>query len=259
MQETNELGQPVGMTVEDWTGATAPDREPMVGLRCRLEPLDADRDAAALHAAYSEDRDGANWTYLPYGPFANEMAYGEFVNGIQQDGETLFFAIVDLASASAVGVASYLRAAPAMGSIEVGHLSYSPALQRTPISTEAMYLMMRRVFDDWGYRRYEWKCHSLNGPSIAAAKRLGFRYEGKFRNHVIFKGRNRDTAWLSVIVEEWPAIRTAMESWLDPDNFEGDGRQRKRLADLMPDSAGQGIVVDVVAETDLDASPRSRQ
>ena len=243
MQTKNGLGQPVGLPTEDWKGASEPDREPMVGSRCRLEPLDADRHAAVLHAAYSENRDGGNWTYLPYGPFENAAAYGEFVDGLQRIDDTLFFAIVDRASQSAVGVASYLRAAPAMGSIEVGHLSYSPALQRTAISTEAMYLMMRRVFDDWGYRRYEWKCDSLNGPSVAAAQRLGFRYEGLFRNHVVMKSRNRDTSWLSVTVEEWPGIRTAMESWLDPSNFNADGGQRKRLGDLMPASSGRAIVV----------------
>jgi RimJ/RimL family protein N-acetyltransferase len=244
MQNLNDLGQPIGFPLDDWTGASAPDRAPMVGLRCRLEPLEADRHAAALYAAYSADRDGGNWTYLPYGPFENAAAYGEFVNGIQLTGDTLFFAIVDRALETPVGVASYLRAAPAMGSIEVGHLSYSPALQRTPVSTEAMYLMMRRVFDDWGYRRYEWKCDSLNAPSVAAAKRLGFRYEGKFRYHVVFNRRNRDTAWLSVTVEEWPGIRAAMESWLDPDNFDDAGVQRKRLGELMPPSAGKPIVVD---------------
>jgi hypothetical protein len=131
-----------------------------------------------------------------------------------------------------------------MGSIEVGHLSYSPALQRTPISTEAMFLMMKRVFVDWGYRRYEWKCDSLNAPSVAAAQRLGFRFEGLFRNHVTMKGRNRDTAWFSITEEEWPAIRVAMESWLDPRNFDVHGIQRRRLGDLMPSTAGQAIVLN---------------
>ena len=244
MQDKNELGQPVGAPLPDWSGASEPDRTSLLGSRCRLDALDVERHAEALHAAYGEDRDGGNWTYLPYGPFANAVEYGDLMAGIQRVTDAHFFAIVNLSSEMPVGVASFLRAAPAMGAIEVGHLSYSPALQRTPTSTEAMFLMMKRVFDDWGYRRYEWKCDSLNGPSIAAAQRLGFRYEGLFRNHVTMKGRNRDTAWFSITREEWPAIRVAMESWLDPGNFDGEGSQRKRLGDLMPETAGRPIVVN---------------
>ncbi|MGD8870595.1 MAG: GNAT family protein, partial [Gemmatimonadota bacterium] len=129
-----------------------------------------------------------------------------------------------------VGVASYLRIDPAVGSIEVGHIHYSPLLQRTRAATEAMYLMARRVFDELGYRRYEWKCDDLNAPSRAAAERLGFTYEGTFRKHRIYKGRNRDTAWYSITDSEWPAIRQAMEAWLDPSNFDESAKQRTRLA-----------------------------
>jgi RimJ/RimL family protein N-acetyltransferase len=248
MQIKNELGQPVGASLPDWSGASEPDRATLLGLRCRLEALDAERHAEALHIAYGEDRDGGNWTYLPYGPFTTSADYRDLIKGLQGLGDTHFFAIIDLGSETPIGVSSYLRAAPEMGSIEVGHLNYSPALQRTPVSTEAMFLMMRRVFDDWGYRRYEWKCDSLNGPSIAAAKRLGFRFEGLFRNHYIMKGRNRDTAWLSVTDEEWPAIRVAMESWLDPANFDEAGRQRKRLGELMPETAGRPVAVSAIDE-----------
>ena len=244
MQNRNPLGQPIGAPLPDWSGASEPDRTTLLGARCRLEALDAEQHAEALHAAYRLDRDGGNWTYLPYGPFAGAKEYADFVDGIQRVGDALFFAIVDLRSETPAGVASYLRVAAAMGSIEVGHLSYSPALQRTPISTEAMYLMMRRVFEDWGYRRYEWKCDSLNAPSIAAARRLGFRYEGLFRKQVVMKGRNRDTAWLSITDDEWPAIRAALESWLAPENFDEAGGQRKRLGDFMPETAGCGIVVN---------------
>jgi RimJ/RimL family protein N-acetyltransferase len=242
MSTTNPLGQPIGDPLPDWKGAHPPVREPIEGTRCRLEPLDADRHAAALHAAYVEDADGRNWTYLPYGPFETAEDYHGFVAYMTTLDHTHFFAIVDRSREAPVGVASYLRAEPPMGAIEVGHLSYAPALQRTPISTEAMYLMMRRVFDDWGYRRYEWKCDSLNGPSVAAAQRLGFRYEGLFRQHVVVKGRNRDTSWLAITDAEWPAIRDALEAWLDPGNFDGDGRQRRRLSDWMPPSAGVPVV-----------------
>ena len=220
----------------------------MQGVRCRLEALDADRHAAGLHAAYAADRDGGNWTYLPYGPFASAAAYARWVSSMQGGDDPIFFAILELPSERPVGVASYLRIEPAMGVIEVGHLSYSPALQRTPASTEAMYLMMKRVFDDWGYRRYEWKCDSLNAPSRAAARRLGFRYEGVFRNQVVMKGRNRDTAWFSITDAEWPGIRDALDVWLAPDNFAAGGSQRRRLSELMPASAGKAIVVDVSPE-----------
>ncbi len=239
---TNQFGQPIGRPLPEWPGAKEPNHESMVGRACRLEALDANRHAEALHRAYELDPEGRNWTYLPYGPFATAAEYREMVAGFQDSPDTLFFAIVDLASTAPVGVASYLRAVPAMGSIEVGHLCYSPLLQRTPVSTEAMYLMMKRAFDDWGYRRYEWKCNSLNAPSVAAARRLGFRFEGLFRNHAVYKRQNRDTTWLSIIDEEWPAIRAALEAWLEPANFDEAGGQRKRLAELMPSSAGKDVV-----------------
>ena len=145
--------------------------------------------------------------------------------------DPLFYAIVDLAKGEAVGVASYLRISPSSGSIEVGHINYSPLLQRTPAATEAMYLMMAQAFD-LGYRRYEWKCHALNAPSRSAAQRLGFSFEGIFRQAAVVKGRNRDTAWYAAIDEEWPALREAFERWLDPTNFDEKGNQRVRLSDL---------------------------
>lgn len=246
MQRSNELGQAIGFALEDWNGAEEPNRDTILGRRCRLEALDADRHAEALHEAYVADRDGANWTYLPYGPFANASDYQGFLRVMLGLDDTLFFAVIDSVKETPIGVASYLRAAPAMGAIEVGHLSHAPALQKTPTSTEAMFLMMKRVFEDWGYRRYEWKCDSLNGPSRAAAQRLGFRFEGLFRQHVVFKGRNRDTAWFSMTDGEWPAIRDALASWLEPSNFDAKDAQKARLGDWMPQSAGQGIV----SETD---------
>jgi RimJ/RimL family protein N-acetyltransferase len=240
----NEHGQPVGLPVTHWKGAAPPLREVVQGRTCRLEPLDAERHGPALFRAYAADPKGVNWTYLPYGPFATEAAYLDWLRGKQRASDECFFAIVDPTTALPVGVASYLRIAPEVGSIEVGHLSYAPALQRTVASTEAMYLMMKRVFDDWGYRRYEWKCDGLNAPSRAAATRLGFRYEGLFRQLMVLKGRNRDTAWFSILDAEWPAIRAAFEAWLDPANFDAAGRQRRRLESFMPPTAGKPIVVD---------------
>jgi RimJ/RimL family protein N-acetyltransferase len=235
---TNSLGQPIGVAVPSWKGALAPTRETLSGRTCRLEALRVAHHADALHAAYVEDREGGNWTYLPYGPFEDLDAYRLWVGSMENREDVIAYAIVDEGSAQPKGVATYLRVDAPNGSIEVGHLSYAPALQRTILSTEAMYLMMRRVFDDLGYRRYEWKCDSLNAPSIAAARRLGFRFEGTFFNQVVVKGRNRDTSWFSILDSEWPALRDAFEAWLDASNFESDGHQRRRLDDLMPEAAG---------------------
>jgi RimJ/RimL family protein N-acetyltransferase len=185
-----------------------------------------------LHGAWAEDADGRNWTYLPYGPFASADDWAAAIQGVQRLSDAMFFAIVLAGSERPVGVASYLRIEPRMGAIEVGHLAYAPALQRSPAATEAMYLMMRRVFDELGYRRYEWKCDSLNAPSRRAALRLGFRFEGIFRQMMIIKGRSRDTAWFSILDAEWPALRAAFERWLDPSNFDAQGRQRARLEEL---------------------------
>lgn len=236
---SNSLGQPIGFAVENWKGASPPSRDSMEGRLCRLDALRADVHALPLHQAYSLDRDGGNWTYLPYGPFARAGDYHAWAVEMQDREDTIAFAIVDRATERPLGVATYLRIDPPNGSIEVGHLSYAPALQRTVQSTEAMYLMMRRVFEDWGYRRYEWKCDSLNAPSVAAARRLGFRYEGTFLNQVVMKNRNRDTSWFSITDREWPEIRNGLEAWLDPSNFDGEGRQAKRLQDLIPVAAGQ--------------------
>lgn len=240
---TNEHGQPIGLPVADWRGALPPRREPIAGEHCRLDPLDAERHAKALFDAHAADAKGANWTYLPYGPFATVDDYRAWLSAKQASSDEVFYAIVDPKTDRPLGVAAYLRIAPETGSIEVGHLSYSPALQRTVASTEAMYRMMKRVFEDWGYRRYEWKCDALNAPSRAAATRLGFRFEGVFRQLMVLKGRNRDTAWFSIIDEEWPALRAGFEAWLAPSNFDGDGRQRRRLEEFMPPTAGRPLVV----------------
>jgi RimJ/RimL family protein N-acetyltransferase len=201
----------------------------MEGRLCRVEPLSPARHAAELHSAYALDAEGRNWTYLPYGPFATLAEFRSALDAASAGSDPLFHAIVERASEKAVGVASYLRIAPADGTIEVGHLNFSPLLQRTPAASEAMYLMMKRAFD-LGYRRYEWKCDALNAPSRAAAERLGFCFEGVFRQAMIYKQRSRDTAWYSIIDSEWPALRMAFERWLDAVNFDARGRQRRRLA-----------------------------
>lgn len=209
----------------------------MQGRWCRLEPLTVDH-AAELYAATSRDTTAHSWTYLPYGPFHSQAEYTAWIAERADSSDPLFFAIVDASTGRAVGVASYLRIDPANGVIEVGHLYFSPALQGTTAATEAMYLMMRYAFA-LGYRRYEWKCDALNAPSRHAASRLGFQFEGIFRQAVVVKGRNRDTAWFSVIDGEWPHLRARFEKWLAPGNFDAGGRQLCPLSEIVPDSATQ--------------------
>jgi RimJ/RimL family protein N-acetyltransferase len=220
----NALGQPIGESVGDWKTPPLPPREPMQGRYCRLEPLES-HHARDLWNAYAHDREHGNWTYLPFGPFATVEEYGAWVERMRMSTDPLFFSVMTNA---AVGVASYLRIAPEAGSIEVGHINFSPLVQRTPAATEAMYLMMKRAFE-LGYRRYEWKCDALNAPSRRAAERLGLSYEGIFRQATVYKGRNRDSAWYAAIDKEWPDLRSRFERWLDPENFDADGTQRSRL------------------------------
>lgn len=171
------------------------------------------------------------WTYLARGPFATRESYRAWMSDVCPCNDPLYYAIVDLATGKASGVASYMRIDPANGCIEVGNLAFSPLLQRKPAATEAMYLMMRHAFE-LGYRRYEWKCDTLNAPSRAAAQRLGFTFEGIFRQAVVYKGRSRDTAWFSIIDKEWPALKVGFERWLLPENFDANGKQILRLSGL---------------------------
>ena len=236
---SNNLGQPIGFPVPGWQARPQPPRTPMTGRTCDVLPLDPDRHARELHEANLENKDGGNFTYLGAGPFASLAEYRQWIDATCLGSDPLFHAIIDKSSGKAVGIASYLRIDPANGVIEVGHINYSPRLQHKIASTEAMYLMMRRVFDELGYRRYEWKCNVLNQPSYQAAGRFGFAYEGLFRQHMIVKGRNRDTAWFSITDKEWPALKRAYEAWLSPGNFDGAGKQKKRLADLIAAERGR--------------------
>ena len=229
----NALGQPIGFPVEGWTARPRPPRTAIEGRYCRVEPIDPDRHAADLHAANREDAEDRIWTYLGYGPFETLDDYRAWMAAMCLCDDPLFHAIVEQASGKAVGIASYLCIEPAVGVIETGHINYAPRLQKTAAATEAMFLMMRRVFDELGYRRYEWKCDALNAGSRAAAERLGFTYEGIFRQATLYKGRNRDTAWYAITDADWPAIKTAFERWLDDANFDADGRQRESLSALM--------------------------
>lgn len=228
----NDLGQPIGFPLPDWTPCDRPPETPMLGQYCRLERLDLAAHGQDLFDANITDTEGRIWTYMGYGPFDQIEGYTQWIKDQALGDDPLFHAIIDLKTDKAVGVASYLRIEPPIGSIEVGHINYSPLLQKTAAATEAMYLMMARVFDELGYRRYEWKCDNANAKSRAAAARLGFTFEGVFRQCTMYKGRNRDTAWFSILDTEWPALKTAYQEWLDPSNFNDDGSQKQALSDL---------------------------
>jgi RimJ/RimL family protein N-acetyltransferase len=203
-----------------------------------LEPLQAERHAAALwQAVRGQDE---LWTWLADGPFSTESELREALAQKQAATAAAFLALIPAATGKAAGYASYMRIEPAHGVLEVGNILLSPSLQRTTAATEAMYLMARHVFEDLGYRRYEWKCNALNEPSRRAALRYGFTFEGIFRQHMVIKDRNRDTAWFSMLDHEWPARKRAFESWLDPANFDEGGDQRRHLADFMPSSRTVG-------------------
>ena len=213
-----------------WKPARPLSRAALEGELVRLEPVDVSRHAGQLFAAQSSAPE--LWEYLPYGPFESETAFGMWLTERAATSDPLFYAIVERRSGRALGMASFLRVEQGHGVIEVGHIWYSPALQRTRLATESMYVMARHVFDDLGYRRYEWKCNALNEPSRRAAVRLGFTFEGVFRQHMVIKGENRDTAWYSMLDGEWPAAKAAFEAWLRPENFNGEGRQLRSLAEL---------------------------
>lgn len=216
-----------------WTPAPVPARAPIAGATVRLEPLDPIRHGAALWtASHGPGHDTALWDYLGYGPFATETEFTAWLTARAASADPLFFAIVDGATGRAEGMAAYMRIAAADGVIEIGNIWFGTALRQTRQATEAIFLLGKHAFDDLGYRRLEWKCNDRNARSRAAAARFGFTYEGAFRQHMISKGRNRDTAWFSIIDGEWPAIRRGFERWLAAENFDADGRQRASLADL---------------------------
>ncbi len=222
----------IGFSVRDWQPCEPPAQSPMQGRFCTLELLDPVRDSADLWEAFSADTVAANWTYLPYGPFDDKANFQAWVRQVAAGEDPLFFSIFDNDSGAAVGIASFLRIEAQVGVIEVGHIYFADCLQRTPLATEAMFLMMERVFDEGGYRRYEWKCDALNARSRRAAERLGFEFEGVFRQASLYKNRNRDTAWFAVIDSDWPPLKAAFTQWLAPENFDEAGQQRQRLQDF---------------------------
>jgi RimJ/RimL family protein N-acetyltransferase len=220
--------KPVGPPVEGGA-AQRPAPAELSGRFCRIEKLDATKHGAALWEDFRGHDD--LWTYSTNGPFADEAAFRTWLEQRAKLADPFYHMVLDK-DGKALGVATYMEIRPAMRVIEMGHIVYSPALQRTPIATEAQYLLARHAIETLGYRRYEWKCDSLNAASKRAALRLGFTFEGTFRQHMIVKGRSRNTAWFSIIDREWPRVRTAFEQWLAPENFDGAGKQKRKLEDI---------------------------
>jgi RimJ/RimL family protein N-acetyltransferase len=220
------LGEPTA-----FTAAARPERRELVGAYVTLSPVVPERDADGLFTiSHAPDGDPEIWTYLPDGPFSDVGAYRSWLETAAQSKDPQFFtALVDGRPA---GVLSLLAIVPEHGTIEIGHVWFGPQLQRTPAATEAIFLLARYAFDELGYRRLEWKCNALNAASRRAAERFGFRYEGTFAQHRVFKGRNRDTAWFAITDARWPTLRAGFSAWLAPANFDADGRQRQSLAAL---------------------------
>ena len=228
MNTINAFGQPMGDALEDWQPRPHPERVVLTGRYCRLEPLCVGH-AQALFSAYQLAEDTRSWTWLLREPDATADAFAGWVESVCELSDPMHFTVVDNQTQSPVGTLALMRIDPVNGVVEVGHVHFSPLLSRTVMSTEAHALLMRYVFDTLGYRRYEWKCNSLNEPSRKAALRLGFQYEGRFRQALVTKGHNRDTDWFSIIDKEWPGLAVAFEKWLATDNFSADGKQIRSL------------------------------
>lgn len=232
MPRTNEYGQPIGEALPDWTGRPRPGDVTLTGRTCRLEPLDQIKHTNDLYEAYLSAPDGRDWTYLDEDRFTEFQPFRRYIDRIEKGVDPKFYAVIDLKTNKAVGMLSYLRIDPPNGSIEVGWITFSPLLKQTIQSTETQYLLMAHAFDTLGYRRYEWKCDSLNAPSRKAALRLGFRFEGIFRNAQVYKGRNKELAWFSITDCEWPTIKATLQAWLKASNFDSHGKQIKTLAEI---------------------------
>lgn len=229
----NEFQQPIGSALTGWTPVKHPELTVLNGQFCRLERLDAKQHVEELYEAFQDCPDARNWTYLPYGPFSSCDEYHDFLMSMEGLNDPFHYTVIDQLTNKAVGTVALMRIDTANGVIEIGHVVYSPRMQRTPLSTEVMDLLLNYVFEELGYRRVEWKCDSLNGPSRAAAERFGFTFEGVFRQLQVTQGRNRDTAWYSILDSEYSVFNTAYQEWLAPENFDQSGHQSKKLAELI--------------------------
>jgi len=222
---TTELGPPL-----NWVPAQRPQLTTLVGRYVTLEKLDPDRHTAPLYAAQSgEGSDPRTWLYMGNGPFADEAAFREYIDRMAAGSDPAAYAVIPQGGEPA-GLITYMRIEPTHGSIEIGHIWYGASIQRSPVTTEVVYLTAKHAFEDLGYRRFEWKCYANNERSKRAALRFGFQYEGTFRNHMVIRDRNRDTTWFAMTREDWPTIKAAFEAWLDPANFDANGQQRRSLA-----------------------------
>lgn len=230
MLNKNDYYQPIGEPVENWTTRERPGNVTLLGSHCILESLNADRHAHELYDAYTQAPDIRDWTYLPIGPFNSEIEYRQYVEEITKSSDPKHYAVLSKESGKAVGTFSLMRIEPAHGVVEVGYVIFSPLLKQTTAATEAHYLLMAYVFEELKYRRYEWKCDSLNEPSVNAAQRLGFTFEGIFRQSIVYKGRSRDTAWFSITDKEWPKLKMAFQNWLSKDNFDSSLCQIRSLS-----------------------------
>ncbi|MBW8639250.1 GNAT family N-acetyltransferase [Hoeflea sp. WL0058] len=220
--------------LEHWTGCPRPERKALEGRFARLEPLSAARHGDGLFSAATVDDAAARFTYLPEVPPSSRADFQPWLDTAQASDDPLYFVVIDREKGVVGGRQTLMRITEGMGVIEIGHIYWSSMIARTPVTTEAFFLFARHVFDTLGYRRFEWKCDNANGPSKRAALRFGMTPEGVFRQAAVVKGKNRDTAWFSIIDGEWPVLRNAFEQWLDPANFDSEGRQIRRLEELRP-------------------------
>ena len=228
----NQLGQPIGDALPDFQPGDLPNLERIEGQYVIIERLSKDKHGADLYEVYGPDSPADMWTYLFQTPAQNQEEWSRQLDQMLAAQDRFHYAIVDKESEKSLGTFALMRIDRNNRVIEVGAVTYSPELKRTRLATEAQYLLARYVFEELEYRRYEWKCDSLNQPSIRAAERLGFTYEGRFRQALVYKGRNRDTDWLSMIDKDWPAVKSRLEKWLSPDNFDENGQQIKALSDF---------------------------
>ena len=230
--QLNQYGQPIGLDVPDWRGCSRPSGETLNGKYCRLEHVDPVKHGDSLFEAYQQAVDQRDWTYLAVGPFTDRQEFQRYLELQAQSKDPLHYIVVDRETDKALGTLALMRIDDKNGVVEVGFVIYSPALKHSRIATEAQYLLMSYALGTLGFRRYEWKCDSLNAASRAAALRLGFQFEGIFRNLVIYKGRTRDTAWFSIIDSEWPRLEQAFNIWLSESNFDDEGKQKISLSQL---------------------------
>ncbi|MDR0805418.1 MAG: GNAT family N-acetyltransferase [Enterobacteriaceae bacterium] len=231
--QLNQYGQPVGLDVPDWNGCLRPSGETLSGKYCRLEQVNPALHGDDLYSAYQQAADSRDWTYLSVGPFADRQGFETYLQQMAVSRDPIHYTVIDQQNGKALGTLALMRIDQKNGVIEVGFVTYSPDLKRSRIATEAQFLLMFYALDSLGYRRYEWKCDALNAPSRAAALRLGFQFEGIFRNHVIYKGHTRDTAWFSIIDNDWARLKPAYLTWLNENNFDENGKQKTRLSELI--------------------------